>query len=121
MFKSVCAMALLAGLRIHGQTIDKEFRKDWETSRQFTLAVADAMPVEKYGFKVSEEEMPFGALMIHIAASNALRFAQIAGKPVPLKVPQTIPKEQAKDIAEKLLAESFDFCIAQLGQFTPAQ
>ena len=59
--------------------------------------------------------------MIHIATSNAFRFAQIAGKPMPLKVPGTIPKEDAKEIAKKLLAESFDFCIAQFDQFTTAQ
>jgi len=90
-------------------------------SSEFTLAVADSMPLEKYGFRPNNEEMSFAALMIHIATSNALRFAQIAGKPMPLKVPATIPKGEAKEIAKKLLAESFDFCIALLDQFTPAQ
>ncbi len=32
-------------------------------SRQFTLAVAEAMPVEKYGFKVSTEEMSFASAL----------------------------------------------------------
>ena len=90
-------------------------------SRQFTLAVAEAMPVEKYGFKVSEEEMSFAALMIHIATSNAFRFAQIAGKPMPLAIPESIPKVEAKNIVKKLLADSFDYCMAQLDRFTPAQ
>src|SRR5438445_9510360 len=123
MFKSLLACVLLSTLCLHAQTpvLDKALRRDWETSRQFTLAVADAMPVEKYGFKVSEEEMSFAALMIHIAAANAFRFAQIAGKPMPLSVPKIIPKEAAKEIAKKLLTESFDFCIAQLDQFTPTQ
>jgi len=110
-----------AGLYAQTAVFDKDFHKDWETSREFTLAVADAMPVEKYGFKASNEEMSFAALMIHIATSNAFRFAQIAGKPNPIKVPGTIPKEEAKEIAKKLLADSFDFCIAQLDAFTPAQ
>ena len=100
---------------------DKEFVKDWETSRQFTLAVADAMPMEKYGFKVSDEEMSFAALMIHIATSNAFRFAQISGRPMPLSGPKTLPKEGVKEAVKKLLVESFDFCSAQLGEFTPAQ
>ena len=100
---------------------DKEFRANWEMSKRFTLAVADAMPVEKFGFKVNEEEMSFAVLMIHIASTNAFRFAQISGKPSPLNIPQTIPKAEVKDIAKKLLAESFDYCIAQLDRFTPAQ
>ena len=122
MLKVAAASFLLcAFLPAQTQVFDKDFRRDWATSREFTLAVADAMPVEKYGFKTSDEEMTFAALMIHIATSNAFRFAQISGKPNPVHVPGTIPKEQAKEIAKKLLADSFDFCIAQLDAFTPAQ
>src|SRR5579872_3429435 len=118
----VLLIALLSLSGLHGQNgLDPEFKKDWETSKQFTLAVAEAMPVEKYGFKASEEEMTFAALMLHIATSQAFRFAQIAGKPMPVEVPKTIPKDAAKEIAVKMLAQSFDFCIAQLSLFTPAQ
>ena len=53
--------------------------------------------------------------------SNAFRFAQLAGKPMPFKVPETIPKDQAKGFSKKQLADSFDFCIEQLGQPTSAQ
>ncbi len=117
-------VAVLAGT-LYAQSqppvIDQEFRKDWEMSRRFTLAVAEAMPVEKYGFKVSEEEMSFATLMIHIATSNAFRFAQIAGQPTPLAIPESIPKAEAKNIVKKLLADSFDYCIVQLDRFTPAQ
>ena len=105
---------------LHGQTgFDKEFKKDWETSKQFTLAVAGAMPAEKYGFKVSSEEMPFAALMLHIATSQAFRFAQISGQPMPFEIPKSIPKDSAKQFVMKLLAQSFDFCIAQLDALTP--
>src|SRR5215472_8757134 len=122
MFRLIAIFLILAScLLAQSPVFDKDFRKDWETAREFTLAVADAMPAEKYGFKASDEEMPFATLMIHIATSNAFRFAQLAGKPNPIKVSGTIPKDQAKEIAKKLLADSFDFCIAQLDQFTPAQ
>ena len=116
MLKFGTTISVLLPLCLHSQSpvFDKDFRNDWQTSREFTLAVAEAMPVEKYGFKPSDEEMRFGALMIHIATSNALRFAQIAGKPNPVKAPGNIPKEDAKEIAKKLLMESLDFCIAEL-------
>jgi len=105
---------------LHGQArFDKEFKKDWETSKQFTLAVAEAMPAEKYGFKVSPEEMAFAALMLHIATSQAFRFAQVAGQTMPFEIPKSIPKDSAKEFVVKLLAQSFDFCIAQLDAFTP--
>lgn len=38
-----------------------------ENSRQYTLAVADAMPAAQYGFKPVEEVWNFGELMHHIA------------------------------------------------------
>ena len=105
---------------LYGQAgLDQEFKKNWETSKQFTLAVAGAMPAEKYGFKVSPDEMSFAALMLHIATSQAFRFAQIAGQPMPFEIPKSIPKDSAKEFVMKLLAQSFDFCIVELDAFTP--
>src|SRR5579871_222543 len=83
----------------------------WKMSKEFTLAVADAMPQDQYVFRPNADEMTFAALMIHIATSQAFRFAQIAGEPMPLKVQQPIPKDQVKQIAEDLLRRSFDYCI----------
>jgi uncharacterized damage-inducible protein DinB len=118
----ILVIALLSLCALHGQDpFDPEFKKDWVTSKQFTLAVAEAMPVDKYGFKVAPDEMAFAALMLHIATSQASRFAQIAGKPMPFEVPKTIPKDSAREFVTKLLAQSFDFCIAQLDAFTPEQ
>src|SRR5215470_3047264 len=109
-------LAILTGLSLslmHAATpaLDPQLSRDWVTSKEFTLAVADAMPADKYGYQVAPEEMPFAALMIHIAVSQAYRFAQISGKPMPFEVPKTIDKSRAKEICKQLLAESFDFCI----------
>ncbi len=93
----------------------------WKTSREFTLAVAEAMPADEYGFVPSEGEMSFAALMIHLATAQAFRFAQMAGEPMPLAVPRTIPKAEAKAVARKLLEESFDYCQRWAGRFTAAQ
>jgi hypothetical protein len=42
-------LAVIFGTTLYAQSrppiIDNEFRKDWEMSREFTVAVADAMPV----------------------------------------------------------------------------
>ena len=55
------------------------FAKHWQISKEFTLAVAEAMPAESYDFKPNPEEMSFGELMIHIAKSNSDAFADVAG------------------------------------------
>jgi len=118
---AVLFLLCLAGCEAQNPVFEKDFKKDWATSRQFTLAVADAMPNEKYDFKVAPEDMSFGALMIHIAAAQASRLSQVSGKPLPFEIPKSLPKDGAKDSVKKLLAESFDFCIGVLDQLTPEQ
>ena len=115
--------ATLALCTIHAQIAptNDELIDHWKLSKEFTLAVADAMPVEQYGFKVDEGEMSFGALMIHIAGSQAFRLAQVAGVDFPLVVPKDLPKEKAKQIAMDLLRQSFDFCIARLSKLAQEQ
>src|SRR6202521_3891360 len=61
------------------------FAKHWQISKEFTLAVAEAMPAEYYNFKPNPEEMSFGELMSHIAQSNSEAFADVADiEPLPV-------------------------------------
>jgi uncharacterized damage-inducible protein DinB len=46
----------------------KDYLERWETSRQYMLAVAEAMPEKEYGFKPTPEEMTFADQLMHIAA-----------------------------------------------------
>lgn len=55
-----------------------EFIRDWQVSKGFTIAVAEAMPADLYGFKPNPDEMTFGEQMIHIAQSNVYRFNRSA-------------------------------------------
>ena len=99
----------------------KDFVENWKTTKEFTLAVAQAMPADQYGFKATPEEMSFAALMFHIAGANAFRFAQVTGAKNPLETPGQMAKEDAKRIAIEYMTKSFDFCIDQLGRATPEQ
>src|SRR2546428_11027622 len=55
------------------------FLKHWQVSKDFTLAVAEAMPAESYSFKPNPQEMSFGEMMINLAQSNSDAFARVAG------------------------------------------
>lgn len=44
-----------------------EFLERWETSRQYTLTVAEAMPEKDYHYKPTEEEMSFAEQLMHLA------------------------------------------------------
>lgn len=41
-----------------------DFVRDWRISKQFTLAVARAMPAASYDFKATPAEMSYGEQMI---------------------------------------------------------
>lgn len=46
----------------------KDLSERWETSRQYTRAVAEAMPEEGYDFRPTPEEMTFAEQLSHLAA-----------------------------------------------------
>ena len=88
------------------------------SSYAFLSIASHAMPEDQYGFKPSPEEMPFGALMWHIAIAQEYRVSQVAG--VPFALPQG-PQPADKRSILKGLAASFDHCAAMLRTLTPAQ
>ena len=92
------------------------FGRHWQTSKEFTLAVAEAMPAEDYDFKPNPEEMSFGQLMIHIADENSRSFARAAGTKPLLK-----PAVNDKQTAIKFLTDSFDKCARELESMAPEQ
>jgi uncharacterized damage-inducible protein DinB len=108
-FIAIAAIAALPALA-QDQAI-KELSKHWATSKTFTLAVAGAMPDANYAFKATPEEMSFGEMVVHIASANYYYCSSAAGTKSPFVKPAT----NDKATAAKLLAQSFDFCVATVG------
>jgi uncharacterized damage-inducible protein DinB len=98
-----------------------EFVRDWQASKQFTLAVANAMPADFYDFKPNPEEMTFGEQMIHIAGANVFRFNQITGIKPPFVLDPAKPPASDKANVLKLLGESFDYVVDALPTITSEQ
>ena len=90
------------------------FLKHWQVSKEFTLAVADAMPAESYNFKPNPQEMGFGEMMINLAQSNSDAFASVAGT-----TELTKPAGNDKQTAIKFLADSFDQCAKDFANTPP--
>ncbi|HVN05233.1 MAG TPA: DinB family protein [Bryobacteraceae bacterium] len=101
--------------------------KHWQTSKEFTLAVAEAMPASDYNFRPNEAEMSFGKVMAHIAMANNRAFATVSG----LKAPEVPAKIAAaykdpngmfdKEATVQFLHDSFDFCLKAMADITPAK
>lgn len=119
-FAGLLAALVVPSNAAPARTFDADVIRDWQTSKLFTLAVAEAMPADKFGFRVTPEVRSFAELMIHIATSQAERFAQMSGNPAPFSVEENSQKLDKADIL-RLLNQSFDYCIAKLNSFTPVQ
>ena len=100
------------------------FAKHWAVAKEFTLAVAEAMPADGYDFRPKPEEMSFGQLMVHIAAQNSDSCATATGTSVPPGVPDSsisVPQPMDKAAAIKLLNLSFDSCAQAIAATPPEQ
>jgi uncharacterized damage-inducible protein DinB len=92
------------------------FSKHWQIAKEFTLAVAEAMPAEGYSFKPHPEQLSFGRLMTHIGAQNSASCASATGTKA-LPEPTTTDKETAI----KYLTETFDQCGEAVDAMPPEQ
>jgi uncharacterized damage-inducible protein DinB len=116
-----CAVAQTPAAKLSSVLDMEEFIQDWTISKQFTLAVADAMPAEFYSFKPNPEEMTFGEQMVHIAGGNVFRFNQITGIEPPFAFNPAKPSPTDKQSAMKMLEQSFDYVIRVLPTITSDQ
>ena len=113
-----CAVVLLAGnisltaapqAPVSRGVFLDSYQKHWNTAKELSLAVADAMPAESYDFKPVPEEMSFGQQMIHIAESSYFYCSYIADAKSPYPEPPKDAKVE-KAAAMKDLGASFDYC-----------
>ena len=99
------------------------FAKHWQVSKEFTLAVAEAMPAEGYDFRPNPEELSFGQLMFHIAAQNSDSCSEAAGtKPLAeLDSSILVPPTTDKQTAIKVLNLAYDKCASEIDGMPPEQ
>jgi uncharacterized damage-inducible protein DinB len=98
------------------------FAKHWQIAKEFTLAVAEAMPAEGYDFRPNPEELSFGQLMIHIAAQNSDSCASATGTKSLAGLSSTEwPAATDRQTAIKFLTLTFDKCAKDLDAMPPEQ
>ncbi len=106
--------SLFAG--VGGAEAAGEYSKHFAALSRLSIAVAQAMPAEKYGFRPHPESMTFGELMSHIATTNYQFCAGLKDSEPP--VPLT-PSE--KDETVKFLSDSFAYCATVIPSLTEEQ
>ncbi len=115
---TVVGIVFLALSSLRSATPAGEYAQHFAALSKLSVAVAEAMPAEQYGFRPHPESMNFGQLMLHIATTN---YAFCAG----LKdsdPPQTpSPADTEKDAVVKLLSGSFAYCSTVIPSLTEDQ
>jgi uncharacterized damage-inducible protein DinB len=84
-----------------------EYSKHFGALSKLSVAVAQAMPPDQYGFRPHSESMTFGELMSHIATTNYQFCAGLKDSATP-----ALPSPTDKDAVVKFLSDSFDYCSA---------
>lgn len=121
-FSTLCLFGILASARLLAQTADntaivKALQKHWQSSKELTLAVANAMPEDGYSFKATDAEMSFGAQMNHIAQADNNYCSLAIGE----KAPTNKQTDTSKAAAIQNLNAAFDYCLAGIAKMTDAE
>jgi uncharacterized damage-inducible protein DinB len=111
---AVIASAPLSGNA--GTTHAGEYSQHFSALEQLSVAVAQAMPAEQYGFRPHPDSMDFGQLMAHIAATNYQFCAGLKDS-----APPTLPSPRDKDSIVKFLSDSFRYCSALISALPAEQ
>jgi uncharacterized damage-inducible protein DinB len=93
-----------------------EYAKHFDALSKLSVAVAEAMPAEKYSFRPHPDSMDFGQLMSHIAATNYQFCAGLKDADTP-----ALPSPTAKADVVKFVGDSFDYCSGVIASLSEDQ
>ena len=91
--------------------------KHLNTSRDFTLKVAEQMPESTYDFKLTPPQMSFAEQLVHLSQAMVGSLAPIFGDSTPPRKPSSLKKPDV--IA--FVRQAFDNSIEKVSKLTPAQ
>jgi uncharacterized damage-inducible protein DinB len=118
--------SLLIGVNTFAQN-QSPFIKDalskWKGMKSYTLAVAEAMPEDKFAYKPTPEEMTFGFQFVHMAGNMYFLSAKlIRGIAPPVDINSLLAKVTEGKMSKKeimeLISNAFDYAEATIAQMT---
>lgn len=95
-----------------------EYAQHLAALSKLSVAVAQAMPPDQYGFRPHPESMNFGQLMLHIAGTN---YAFCAGLKDSEPPASATTSDSDKDAVVKMLSGSFEYCSSVIPTLTDDQ
>jgi uncharacterized damage-inducible protein DinB len=118
MKKTVLAVLLLSACAWAQNPVSTGLKERMTGAAKNTIGAAEEMPAEKYGYKPTEAQVPFGHWVSHGATANYFICSKLSGATAPeAGVKETDPKDKLVDALKK----SFDYCSAQLPKLQDSQ
>lgn len=110
----VCALAgSVQAQNLTGAAIQRYFNP----IRRNLEASADAMPADKYDFRLTPAQMSFAEWLLHSVERNYLDCSTLKGEPLP-EAGKTYASLKGKAAVRKALKESFDYCAEAMAKMT---
>jgi uncharacterized damage-inducible protein DinB len=92
--------------------------KDWEGQKEMMIAIAGAMPEDRFGFRSTPPQRTYGEQIMHIATVNVDFLKVVGGKVTPPAFTAVSAKTKAEIL--EALGQSYDYAIALLNEQTDA-
>lgn len=90
----------------------------WKQNKDLTMAYAEAMPEEHYGFKPTPDIRSFAEQLLHIAGANYFLMSRVKGEKPALDRAAFEAKDKSKADVIKLLEQGFEIGGAAVGALT---
>ncbi|WP_158859574.1 DinB family protein [Lunatibacter salilacus] len=100
----------------------RDFLQRWKSSKEYMVAVAEAMPEDAYGFKPVTEEMTFAEQLMHIAVVIEWHtFSRFGGLDTPFRSDEFRLDSRSKDEVIRVMVAEFDKAADFIKQFDPGR
>ena len=98
--------------------VSDALRNRLTTVEKNTVAAAEEMPADKYGFKPTEGQVPFGHWVAHGSGANYFICSKLTGATAP---ESGVKETDSKDKLIEALKKSFTYCSTELAKLQDSQ
>ena len=112
-----CLFFAISSLNAQNVLKDTAVDRYYKNVSRFIQEAAQAMPADKYDFKLTPPQMSFGEWINHSTERNYLDCSTLRGETNPMPKAKT-DALKGKDTIVKNLKESFDYCDATFANLT---
>jgi uncharacterized damage-inducible protein DinB len=118
MRKTVIAVLLLSACAWAQNPVSDGLRGRLTNAAKNTIAAAEEMPADKYGYKPTEAQVPFGHWVSHATGANYFFCSKLTGATAP---EAGVKETDAKEKLVEALKKSFEYCSTQLPKLQDSQ